>query len=107
MSVSEQHESITIHMNTCNLFQITNTLPYILFNTCILTLPLHISNIINYNYSLDNHVTDNGCCRPKHVEVSYIYKLLSLYCFAFVGKNIVNLSVLHETCIMLNTFEHV
>jgi hypothetical protein len=41
---------ITIHTNTHNLFQSTNILPRNLFNTCILALYLHISNIISHIY---------------------------------------------------------
>jgi hypothetical protein len=36
------------------------------------------------------HFPDNDHCRSKHVEVSYIYELLSFYCSAVVGINIVN-----------------
>jgi len=38
-------------MNTCNLFQVTNTLSCGLLNTCILALNLPIFNIINHHFS--------------------------------------------------------
>jgi hypothetical protein len=38
----------------------------------------------------DNYFPKNGHCRPKHVaEVSHIYEVLSFYCCAVVGINIV------------------
>ena len=45
-----KQKMITIRTNTCNLFQFTNVLPCILFNTCILALFLHISNTISHNH---------------------------------------------------------
>ena len=45
--------------------QITNILQCNLFNTHILTLFLHISNITTLSF--DNHVTEDGHCMPKHV----------------------------------------
>ena len=74
-------------MNTCNLFQATNILSCNVFTIHILALYLHILNKIAITtLSFDNHpsVDDHG--RPKHVEgVSFIYKLLSFYCFAVLG----------------------
>jgi len=35
--------------NTCNLFNATNILKFILFYTRILAVYLHVSNIISYN----------------------------------------------------------
>ena len=42
---------ITIHMNTCNLFYVTNILSCDLFHACILALYLHVSNKSTHNYS--------------------------------------------------------
>jgi hypothetical protein len=40
--------------------------------------------------AFDNHLPEDGHCRPKHVGgVSYIFKLLSFYCCAGVAINIV------------------
>ena len=40
--------------------------------------------------SFDNHLPDNGQCRSRHVGVSYINKLSSLYCCAIDGTKAVN-----------------
>jgi hypothetical protein len=54
-------------------------------------LYLHIINIINLTtLSFDNFLPDDDHVRPKHVAVAYIYKVLSFYCYAAVGINIVN-----------------
>jgi len=45
-----EQKMITICMNACNLFQVTNVLPRILFNTCVLALFLEISNTISHNH---------------------------------------------------------
>jgi hypothetical protein len=91
-------------MNTCNLFHVTNIFPDFLFNTCILALYLDISNIFNHNhfFSFDIYLREDGHCRPKHVTMSHIYKLLSFYRYAVVGINVVNYCLLQRTWIMLN-----
>jgi hypothetical protein len=84
-------KSITIHVNTCNLFQATNILSCNLFTMHILTLYLHIYNKISITtLSFDNHPSKDGHGRPKHVGwVSCIYNLLSFYCSAVFGINMV------------------
>jgi len=57
----------------------------------ILALYLHIYNKIAITtLSFDNHPSEGGHGRPKHVGgVSRIYKPLSFYCFAVSGINVV------------------
>jgi hypothetical protein len=57
----------------------------------ILTLYLHIYNKKAITtLSFDNHPSEDGHSRPKQIGgVSYIYNLLSFYCFAVSGINIV------------------
>jgi len=78
-------------MNTCNLFQATNILSCNLFTMHILALYLHIYNKIAVtSLSFDNHPSEDGHGRPKHVGgVSRIYKPLPFYCFAVFGINVV------------------
>jgi len=70
------------------MFQVTNVLPCILFNTCVLALFLYISNTISHNH-FSTWWPSHWRCRPKHVEVSYIYILLSVYCCSVVRINII------------------
>ena len=52
----------------CKCKQVTNILPCNLFNTCILTLYLHTSNVIGHYY-----FAEDGHCMPKHVGECYIF----------------------------------
>jgi len=53
-----EQKMITIRMNACNLFQVTNKTfvtwnrlhACILFNKCVLALFLHISNTVSHNH---------------------------------------------------------
>jgi hypothetical protein len=60
-------------MTARNLFQITDILARNSFNTCILALHLHFSNVINSDYiSSVKYLPEDNHCRPKHVGgVSY------------------------------------